>query len=437
MAAIEYVDNTVGAGDNNGTSWPNAWRNANGAMESALASVDAGGTIYVQSDHDENSAGAALVLASANGVVGNPCTIVSVTNANEPPNPGDYQTMADGGGKIDTTDGNYSINLVGWEIWTGMKFLSGDNLVIGDNDIDVIFEDCSLQVADDTLIAQLAVGDSAVIWRNVDYVQETAGSINISAAFEWWGGTYSWGGPGAIGTSLFEPAGGRGAKIIVADVDIQNGDGGDYLVQSLNIVSDVLIKRCKTNGTINYMDNGPTGKGSVVRFHSVSDADNSYNFKEYYFEGMIEEATNVKLTGDWSAKMIADKGNTIEWSQPLRFKLADIYVDANATVTVNIIHAIGGAGADITDRDFWIEIESPLASAQLMLGQITSSRPTDILVAAQDLANNAEAWTENLANEVKQQAQVSVGAGGAGIYTVWACLAKEGIVYVDPIPVIS
>ena len=439
MAAIERVDTDIGAGDNDGTSWANAWRTDPTALVSALASCDAGGRIYIKSACDHLFTGT-VFLSSANGVANNPVTIISVkAAAAETPVPGDYETMMDGGGNLDAkTNGNYDIILRGWDIWKGLKFMTGDDFYNCDNFIDVKLINCKIILGNQINIGGLGNGDCMASWENVDLEQANIGNIGIFSSFRWTKGSFSFKG-GSTSTSFLALSSNRGGKIILEDIDIQDLDAGDYLVNDVNSAYDVLMKRCKIPAAANYMNAGPTGAACKVRFHSTSSADNTYNFKEYYFEGMIEEATNCKLTGDWSAKMITDKGNTIEWSRPLRFKLAEIYAAANATVTVNIIHDEqgSGTGSDLQDDEFWIEVESPLASAQLMRGQITSSRPATILTAPQDLANNAEGWIEDLANEVKQEAEVTVGGGGPGIYTVWACLAIEATVYVDPIPVIS
>ncbi len=439
MAAIEYVDTTIGTGNDDGTTWANAWRNAITALGSALASCDAGGTIYIQSDSVHQYA-ADTTLASANGVAGNPVTIISVTNTNEPPEAGDYETMMDGGGNLDAkTNGAYDIILTGWDIWNGLHFITGDDLAISDNDIDVRLINCKLSIDDNCAIGSLANADAAVIWENVDLEQVTVGNITPNTSFYWKKGSYIWNG-GGVPTNWIVLGPIRGSIVRIEDIDVQHLDAGDYLVNDVNTGWDVLIKRCKIPAAVNYMNAGPTGAANQIRFHSVDDGNNIYTFKEYYFEGLIESDTGVYLdatydgTNGYSAKMTADKGNTTEWSRPLRFKLAEIYITATGkTLTVELLTD----NVTLQNDEFWLEVEYP-DSTIAALGNILKTKPANILTAPANLTASAKGagdWTGESGTPVYQKVVADftgVADEAIGVYTVWACLAKEATVYVDP-----
>ena len=173
--AILYVND--GGSD---TSPYDTWAKAANLMASALADAAcvAGSKIYVQSDHVEQYA-ADQTLASANGVAGNPVTIISVTNTNEPPVAADIQTMAVGGGKMDgKTGGAWDVKLTGWDIWIGLKFVAGDNFTGSADNVETRLINCNILVDDNAGFAS----EGAAIWENVDYEQITSGYL-VPAGF--------------------------------------------------------------------------------------------------------------------------------------------------------------------------------------------------------------------------------------------------------------
>ena len=188
------------------------------------------------------------------------------------------------------------------------------------------------------------------------------------------------------------------------------------------------------------MNNGPTGGGCEVKFHSVDDGDNIHTFKEYYFEGLIESDTAVYLdatydgSNGYSAKMTSN-ANAIEWTRPLRFKLADIYVDATGkTLTVETLTD----NVTLQDDEFWIEVEYP-DSTTGALGNILDTKPATIFTTPSNLTASSKGagdWTGESGTPVYQKVTADftgVADEAVGVYTVWACLAKPSTtVYVDP-----
>ena len=445
-AAIEYVDSSLGTGNNDGTTWVNAWRSADGdALASALANCNAGGTIYVISGTTQTMSGD-TTFASANGVAGNPVTIISVkTGAAEPPAAGDYETMTTGGGKLDgKTGGAWDISLDGFDIWIGIEFHAGDEINVSPtNGISVKLINCKILVDDQIIVSNGS--NRGTYFEDVDIEQVTAGYIYVLGDFIWWKGSYSFNG-GAIATNLFTLSG--NGDLIVADVDIQNGDAGDYIVSDDDGGRSVLIKRCKIPAAMNYMNNGPTRPQCKVKFHSVASGNSPYVLKEYYFEGLIESDTDTYLdatydgTNGYSVLMTTD-ADAVVWTRPLRFKLADVYVSAiNKTLTVELLSTDGVAATTLHTNDVWLEVEYP-DSTIAAYGNILSTRAATILSADVELTASAKGagdWTGELANNnfYKLVADFTgVADEAVGVYTVWACQAipSESVYYCPKITV--
>jgi hypothetical protein len=417
------------------------------------AACVAGSTIFINSNHVEQYAGD-TTLASAFGVAGNPVTTISVDFAGtadpNPPVAADIETMMAGGGNLDAkTNGAFDISLFGWDIWIGLEFIMGDDLLITDNDIDVLLINCRISIDDETQIGLSGANDTLTRWENVDFVLNGTGKINILSGFEWVGGTFSFGVGGSVVTNVFDPSSGRGGVLHVSDVDFQDIDAGDFMVDDENSSWDVLIKRCKIPAAANYMDTGPTGGAMKVRFHSVDDGNNIFTFKEYYFEGLTESDTAIYLdatydgTNGYSAKLTSN-ANAIEWSRPLRFKLADIWNPTpNATVTVELLI---NSATDLFDDDFWIEIEYPDSTTGALGGLDQTSRAATILTTPSDVtvghivasAKGAGDWTGEGGTAQFYKIAVTLANDQAGVLTVWANLAKPStVIYVDPKVVLS
>jgi len=448
LSGITWAGTPVYCNDGGSNTSPyETWAKAATTMATALTAVDAGGTIYVQSNHAEEFV-ADTTLSSTNGITATPVTIISVTNTNEPPEAGDYQTMTAGGGKLDAlTNGAYDIRLGGWDIWIGMEFITGDKLYVTDADTDVFLYNCKLKVTTDTTVG--TGGDAAATLVNCDIEQLGVGSIKTAGRFFWLGGSFTFNG-GTISNNLVTPSTGYGSGVVIADVDIQDLDASDYLVDDANTHCNILFKRCKIPAAVfdndNFMAGGPTGGCGNIRFHSVTDNDNIYAFREYYFEGNIasDVATYLDATYDgsngYSVKMVSDATNATIWTRPLRFKLAEIYVSAtNQDIRVELLTTDGAVAETLHTNDFWIEVEYP-DSTTAALGNILSTRTANILIAGTTeliaSANDGGDWTGELANNnfYKSVADFTTVADEAvGIYTVWACLAiPDTTVYVDP-----
>jgi hypothetical protein len=270
---------------------------------------------------------------------------------------------------------------------------------------------------------------------------KTAGVINVwSGLLKWVGGTFSFDGTGST-TDLFN-VNGKGAWVLVEDVDFSGLAVGDYLVQS-NVSNDslstVLFNRCKmpawSGGGLIDADVGTPNM--IAKFHSCHNSDIIYHFQENYYEGQVEQDTSIYLdatydgSNGYSAKMVTT-ANAEEWIRPLRFKLADVWCSANPTIRVNFTND----GTTFQNDELWIEIEYPDSNTGAFGKIDTTSRPADILATAANLTTDgSSSWTGTggFGAEVKQYISEIIANGQAGMHRVWVCLGKpSATVYVDP-----
>ncbi|MEA3478426.1 MAG: hypothetical protein U9R60_09625 [Bacteroidota bacterium] len=427
--AIYYVDD---GGDNTtGATWATAYN----TLVSGLAATSAGDTVYIGSDHSEQLSGNTTYTGA--GTAASPVNIISADRTSGEP-PTIFETMTTGGGKIDgKTAGFYDINFAGTNIWNGLKFIAGDDInFININAVNIFYN--ILFVVDDNMIINAGNStDVGVQFYNVDYQLATTGYIDISGPFVWKGGTFSFNGGST--THLLKSTKYKVNMWEIADVDFQDLDASDtFMYLSSDSASHIKIKRCKIPAALGTLFLSANTIDNIdVKFHSVSSANIIYQFQENYFTGQINEDTAIYFnatyngTNGYSAKM-ATNSNAIEWSRPLRFKLAEVWAAANPTLAVELV--LDSATA-LNNDDFWLEIEYP-DSTTGALGKIDkSSRMTDILDTPAALTASSVSWTgtSGFTNEQKRKITETLTNGQAGIHTIWAVLAKPSItIYVDP-----
>ncbi len=406
----------------------------------ALVNVDAGGIIYIASEHTETSA-IDVTFTSTNGTLALPVTIISVDkDASDA-----YRRMDNDTGKIELT-GASSFTFGGFDIYVGLYFDSTAedfNLTIGGSFIK--FFDCKIEV--DRLLSASAgtSNDSKFTFEKCDFIFDgvnsnfnfQGGEIRVS------GGTISC--TGTVPTELFSlPSTSRATILDVFDLTITGIDAGDSLVEGGRDTGNiVLFKRCKIPaGIAGLITAAPIGEAGNFKFHSVSSSDIIYQFQENYYAGQVNEDTGIYLdatydgSNGYSAKLVSN-ANAIEWTRPLRFKLAEIWVAATGKVlTVELMTD----NVTLQNDEFWIEVEYPDSTTKA-LGNILSTRMADITDAPANLTASGKGagdWTGEggLGTPVylKTTADFTgVADEAVGIYTVWACLAKPSTtIYVCP-----
>lgn len=440
MASPVYVWHGSSQDDADGT-----WNSATIAyltLELALAAVDAGGIIYIASEHSQTSGAGDLALTSTNGTLALPVTTISVDKDNSDA----YRRMDDDTGKIELT-GLAAFQFEGFDIFVGLYWdTTEDNFeVLKTSDRSQKFFDCKIVIDRNLLTATGLDNDAAVLFDGCNIIFD-----GVNSNFTIGGGVVTiLGGTiectGTVSSYLFNlSSNNRVAKLFVSDVTITGIDGDDSLVRGGRDAGDtVIFKRCKIPaGIAGLLSADPVGDTGSFKFHSVSNSDIIYQFQENYYEGQINEDTGIYLdatydgANGYSAKMVS-LATAIEWVRPLRFKLAEIWVAATGKVlTVELMTD----NVTLQNDEFWIEVEYP-DSITRALGNILSTRMTNITDSPANLTASGKGagdWTGEggLGTPVYQKVAADftgVADEAIGVYTVWACLAKPStVVYVCP-----
>lgn len=412
-------------------------------LQAALATVDAGGIVYIASEHNQTQA-TDLTLASANGTSSQPVKIISVDKDNSDA----YLPMIDDAspGYIEVTGGT-DINFHGWDIYQGVTGKMGDNWQSqAQNDINVICEDCTWEIENRIIIG---TGDASVnvIWKNCDLIFTAGGEFNTDGgSFSWFGGSVTFNG-GSVTTNLFQLPTARPTKLLIVGVDFQDLDSGDYIVGTVgsNTMCDVLISGCKVPSALGGLITGSiTGENNRVRFRSVSNSDIIYQFQEEYFNGQIVQDTGIYLdatydgTNGYSAKMVSN-ANAEEYHRPLKFELCELWVSATGKVlTVELITTDASAAVALNNDDFWIEVEYPDSTTKA-LSNILSTRMANPQATPAALASSSKGagdWTGELTSTNYYKVDLDftgVADEAVGVYKITAFLARPSTtVYIDP-----
>ena len=436
IAANRYVYNLSSQDDADAT-W-NSSTIAYVTLNAAIAASAAGETIAIASDHSEPALGA-LINAMGIGTSADPLIIISLNRADDT-----YQNMVDGGGRIVMSGTSNDLSLGEWVIWVGVDIFVSDNIYVNATGTHHVI-DSKVEVLGDLYSLTAATHLTTTVFEKVVYVQAGAGTLNIAhCTFHWRGGSYSFNG-GSI-TNLISTSS-EGLNVIIEDVDLSAIGAGDYLVEASGTKTDILFKRCKIGAIAGFINGTIGNEGFNVKIHSCSASDIVYQFHEAYMYGTISDdtANYLNATADgstgYSAKMVTN-ASPLEFYKPLKFKLADIWCAANPTLTIETITS----NVTLQNDEFWIEVEYPdgttKAQGNVMSSKVGASGESDWFgnpsTAPANLTTSTAAWTEVLATEVKQKIVLTIAGGGAGVHTVWACLAKPSTtVYVDPYVTVS
>lgn len=156
--AIKYVYSGA-AGANDGTSWANAWTDFGSADGAGTA---AGDTVYVASDHSQDTTNAAITYDFSNGTHASPITILSVNRS-------DDTYLA--GARLFNASSSSKIIMRGHIRVYGLTFETGWLTTLNDNGnlgwFRQEYTSCTFKAGGNHLLYGLTIGNSAGYYPNI------------------------------------------------------------------------------------------------------------------------------------------------------------------------------------------------------------------------------------------------------------------------------
>lgn len=363
-----YCDLDLGTGDNNGTTWANAWQ----TFTLALTNANAGDVVFVQGTASEGN-----IATSPAGTKDNPVHFIGVANGttNEPPTSSDVVANRAATLPIVNVTGTSDISMVsGFAYLWGIHFNSPDNISLITSSGALIFEECKFTCTDIINIGTRS-GDVFVYWKNCTYIM-----VDVNSTIIFHGGVYIWEG-GEVGGSQ-DPASalfstttlGHGIANIIG-VDLSDTAGGP-LVTSNPFGTPFKFINCKMGTSfVNIASRAslPGWAGSVESQMSEAgtSAANVMDLRKETLHGIIEHETTVVRSGGSSdgvtaisQKMTVDDNKTYEGKVGLRsFPIYGWLNQTTNPTTVTIyVHTVQGVTPGDNDRDndeVWAELFYP------------------------------------------------------------------------------
>lgn len=435
MATI-YLRSSDGNDSDDGSTWALA----KATMQAALTAAGAGGTVYMDDDHNESFSTAVTITSP--GTINNPTKVICVVTDTTTP-VSNYGATAN---YQSTTSTDY-FRFDGSAYYYGINFEPFDGVFFGDGELN-IFEKCLIYdpISDGSGSNIRGDTDAATaVFIDTD-LKDASLQSGVGVRVEWRGG--SWllnnGSPGHL---IYNA--GEGGIIHIEGVDLSAWNGSLSLIQEslfeshINKVVSILNCKLPSGVTITDTDQNFLSPDGFIKVHASGNADEYYQFYEFNYAGTIEDSTAIDRVGGetydgtnlFSAKMTTNTQSE-EYFLPLRFKLKSFPVDATSGATLKVHIAYDDATA-LNDDDIWIECKYHDSTDQA-LGKWERTKPATMIttpgrtpftdVSGSETWNGTGAWT----NEKNETIEATF-TGGNGLVDVYVCLAKPSqTVYVCP-----
>jgi len=437
--AVLYVDD--GGDDSDGSTWAKAYQSIENA---AVQGAAAGSTIYIGSDHQETKNGASYTIDFANGTLANPIIIISADRTSGEP-PATYESMADGGGFIQTTGAADDLTLLGHLIAHGLKTDVEDVTVLGEINTIQRYRDCYIDSVDELKLSGNAESRLDFTGCTIDTPNDKINAIGSDWALTFTDCVLDTSGAIVAGNASF-----MSRYCLFQDCDLSahqtiwqllTGNRQQVTVRRCVLHADTLTDPIAASA-IAHPDTWILIESSAPGVDTVPVAGLNL-FVGYY--GRIEHDEVEYRTGgasdgetSYSWKMTCNT-NTVSRHAALRTPPITAWKDAGSqTLTVYVAHdAVGdGAAGDLQDDECWLEISSPDETANpntTARDKYQDTLPATVLTAASDLTNEgADHWQGS--PTTYQQITATIDPAEAGPIVVRVCLATgaSSIVWVDP-----
>lgn len=429
--ATYYVDSNAN-GLNSGNSWTDAWT----ALESSYATVAAGDTVLISSNHSQTNGW--NTLDYANSTDQDPVKLISTNTSTGAYEYGAELLLSSGSMLIRDSliahgvifDNRYSSKITSQNIFAKFQFTDCRFLNAGTDPfisgftiggyygrVHADFIDCVIDFSHNSRASNksLYVDNATVRMVNCQF-------LNTST----------------VGTQFIRVTGGPNDAIIRVDAcDLTNFTNLVSFVGANRSQGLVHINNCKLRSGFGTFTAAPTEPGirlsvSNSSVGTISDQSNLTLKADYYGESTNETSVYRSSganngVGNYSWKLVSN--STAEETYKC-FEAAPIsrWVDSGSqTITVYI-----AGGSSLNNDDFWIEVESPSEEASpTAQGKFRTTKP-DPLVTATALTSDTSSWTGTGVGTA-QKVEVAIAPTIAGTVTVRCYLAKPSTtVYVDP-----
>lgn len=420
-----YIDSNATAGTEDGLSWANAFLTTPAYVANVGTGV--GDEVWYASDHHETQSTMFYCIYYDNS------KIISVNKSTD---------VAEVGALIDTDTGailqiQVSNTDGGFVYIEGMHFAADNDIIFSTTGVKIVLKNSKIELSSTSTNDIIDLTTAGLFLHLIDstikmnrFAQEV--TISFGAMLVLDNVTIE----DVVGQiCIFDIGGTGGATLIVKNSDISSINTAVLVEQSTDTddIVHVEFDRVKVGSYTLFSDTIRTNR--FFSFYSTDTADGYYKQIRSYREGDILTSTTVYrtlgATYDGSTGFSAEvqtNSNVIPYSQPLKYKLAEIEIDltTSKTLTAHIIQQDGSFfPANLTDHECWIEVNYPDATDNA-LGKTVSSQTTGILETPVDLSLSNQAWTGTSGNVTKQLMSAVVPASIAKApVTVHLCVAKD------------
>jgi hypothetical protein len=442
--AILYVKSTGSA-----TSPYDTWAKAHTSLESILpdAACVAGSTVYVDSAHNEQKAGA-ITLSAALGTALAPITVMTVDAAQ--PEGSEVYVKATAKTLQITAIANI-LYAGGPANYIGLHLETLDGNIVSAASGQLNWLDCTFNLnTAGSATRYFTITAQNLYWYlegcTIIFNRSTTSALQIGGGGRTWFRNCTIGNSATKSAELISNLTPTGCHLTFDSCDLSNLAASANIVATAGVPTStadgnntiIRMSRCKLPTGFNFVQTAPTQRGWRFEAYNCDSGNTVFNTHIQDQYGTVVDSTAVYRDATYNktagySLLMTPTARALRWEEPLRIKLSDLFVAANKTLTVQIVY---DSATNLKNGQFWIEVVYPDSTIGAH-GKLVSTKPANVLATASELSASSETWTGTggFANENKDQISYTVSGGQAGVHTVWACLAPNAttpVVYVDP-----